>query len=68
MSKEWQSIKVLWCRSYLVQLLFGIPSLYKLFDFANIFGDLILLFLGGGGGGEKTMDRCGCTAAACSYI
>ena len=22
----------------------------------------------GGGGGEKTMDRCGGTAAACSYI
>ena len=21
-----------------------------------------------GGGGEKTMDHCGCTAVACSYI
>ena len=28
----------------------------------------VVFFLGGGGGGEKTMDRCGCIAAACSYI
>ena len=43
---------------------FGIPSLYVLSFFTNVFCYLFLLLFWG----EKTMDRCGCTAAACSYI
>ena len=50
-----------------------LPCLVALWDPMSIF--FIVFFLGGGGGGggvggEKSRDgqRCGCTAAACSYI
>ena len=36
--------------------------------FFKMFICYLFLLLFGGGGGEKTMDRCAGTAAACSYI
>ena len=54
-------------------VVFFLPCLVTFWDsipmcsflFLNIFHDLFLLFVWEG---EKSMDGCGCTATACSYI
>ena len=61
------------CKSIMVSFLpclVAFLAFHPYIFFQNVinFVTCFCCFFGGGGGGEKVMDRCGCTAAACSYM